>query len=280
MTAESTETSYASYIRASTDKQRMEHQKDRIDGWMNERGLSYSDCTQYVDYAQSGSDPGRDDFRRLVDDLEDGKHDYVIVWELSRLARLGSIYSKFLETAADNDVIIAITDDLVDEVKPDGTGKLMADIAAAIYEEERRRLIRRIEAGRQTAIEDGVYAWRPPAGFRVRDGVLEPILQRDPELDEEESDTYLDIRQALQEVESGESLRSVSSDLDMSRTALSSIRDDEERRRWYLEATATIPEEGEEDEEEIIRRKHIDAGLTGVDPATPELAADGGGLDG
>lgn len=268
MISEPENLSYASYIRASTDQQRMEHQRNSIDDWMQERGLSYADCDQYVDYAKSGSDPGREDFEALVDAINNDRYDVVVVWELSRLARLGTIYSRFLEQAADNDTTIAITDDIVDEVKPDGSGKLMADIAAAIYEEERRRLIRRIEAGREAAIRNGVYSWRPPAGFRVRDGTLEPILHRDPELDEESKDTYLDIRKAIQQVDDGASLRSVANDLQMSRPALSTIYNDNERRRWYLEATATVPaEEDSIKEEKVARRSHIDAALTEVKSA-------------
>ncbi len=79
------------------------------------------------------------------------------MWEISRLARLGSIYQRFFERCEDTGTTVAITDGWVSEVRLDGTGKLIADISAAVAEEERRRLIKRIEAGVTSAQEQGKW---------------------------------------------------------------------------------------------------------------------------
>lgn len=71
----------------------------------------------------------------------------MIVWEISRLARLGSTYQRFFEAAGDNDTIVNITNGWTDTVLPDGSGKLIADISAAVAEEERRKLISRVQSG-------------------------------------------------------------------------------------------------------------------------------------
>jgi DNA invertase Pin-like site-specific DNA recombinase len=71
----------------------------------------------------------------------------VIVWEISQLARLDSIYQHFFEHCENAGTTVAITDGWVEEVRPDGTGKFIADISAAVAEEERHRLTKRIESG-------------------------------------------------------------------------------------------------------------------------------------
>ena len=83
---------YASYIRALTDTQETTHQREAIDAWLTERDIDPAEIDRYVDLAQLGADPGREQFADLVAAVETGQYDYVVVWEISRLARLGSIY--------------------------------------------------------------------------------------------------------------------------------------------------------------------------------------------
>ncbi|WP_233737800.1 recombinase family protein [Halocatena pleomorpha] len=44
------------------------------------------DVDHYADLSHSGSDPGRVQFRELIDVIETGQYEYVVVWEISRLA--------------------------------------------------------------------------------------------------------------------------------------------------------------------------------------------------
>ena len=134
---------YATYLRASTDDQETTHQHDAIDEWLSEHEVDSSEIDRFVDLVQSGADPGREQFTELVEAIGTGEYEYVIVWEISRLARLGSIYQRFFEECEDAGTTVAVTDGWVEEVRPDGTGKLIADISAAVAEEERRRLIKR-----------------------------------------------------------------------------------------------------------------------------------------
>lgn len=225
----------AGYVRASTDRQESQHQRDDIEEWAEQNGIDASTITWYVDLAQSGSDPGREQFQELIDDIEDAEYDRVIVWEISRLARLGSIYQRFFETAGDNDVIVNITNGWTDAVKPDGTGKLIADISAAVAEEERRKLIKRVESGVKRARKEGKWLGEVPVGFTRNDGgYLRPVL--DP--DDSNEDGYLEIRAALEAIEDGSSYRKEAKALNTTRQTLSRIHQDDERRQWYLDASA------------------------------------------
>jgi len=227
----------ATYIRASTDTQETTHQQNAIDAWLDERDIAPEDIERYADLGYSGSDPGREQFVALVDAVESGQYEYVVVWEISRLARLGSIYQQFFERCEDAGTTVAITDGWVEEVRPDGTGKLIADISAAVAEEERRRLIKRVEAGVARAQDQGKWLGAVPKGFeRGADGYLHVLL--DPEQDDGEVG-YLEVRRALERIDAGESYRAVARDLpNLTRPTLMNIHKDAERRRWYLGAEA------------------------------------------
>ena len=226
--------SVASYVRSSTDKQEDQHQFNDIDEWARQNDIDPANIDRYADYAQSGTDPGREQFVELIDTISNGEYDRVIVWEISRLARLGSTYQEFFETAADYNTIINITNGWVEEVKPDGTGKLIADISAAVAEEERRKLIKRVNSGVKRAKEEGKWLGEVPVGFeRNEQGYLRPNITP-----EEDEDGYLEVRAALEAIEDGESYRQAAMGLNTTRQTLSRIHQDENRRQWYLDATA------------------------------------------
>ena len=150
---------YATYLRASTNDQETTHQHDAIDEWLAEHDVDHSAVDRFIDLAQSGADPGREQFTELVKAIGAGEYEYVIVWEISRLARLGSIYQRFFEECEDAGTTVAVTDGWVEEVRPDGTGKLIADISAAVAEEERRRLTKRIKSGVSRAQREGKWLY-------------------------------------------------------------------------------------------------------------------------
>ena len=90
---------FATYHHASTDDRETTHQHDAIDEWLSEHDADPSDVDRFVDLGQSGADPGREQFTELVEAIETDEYEYVVVWEISRLVRLGSIYQRFLRSA-------------------------------------------------------------------------------------------------------------------------------------------------------------------------------------
>jgi DNA invertase Pin-like site-specific DNA recombinase len=228
---------YATYIRASTDDQKTTHQQDAIDEWLTKHDVDQSDVDRYVDLGQSGADPGREQFGELVDAIQSENYEYVVVWEISRLARLGSIYQRFFEHCEDAGTTVAITDGWINEVRPDGTGKLIADISAAVAEEERRRLTKRIESGVARAQREGKWTGRVPKGFRHdNEGYLQLIHEADRDAGEI---SYLEMRSAIGRVDDGESYRAVAADTpNIGRSTLMRIHKDDDRRSWYLDGEA------------------------------------------
>jgi len=231
-----TTTNYATYIRRSTDEQDDEHQADDIREWLDRRDLDWSDVAIYREQA-SGASRDRNDFNQLIADIENGEYTDVVVWEVSRIARHGLLAQEFFEACERNDVTIHVTNGSVRRIEPGGQGRMVAGIIAEVAAEERRQLIRRTKAGLRRARNEGKWLGQVPTGFvRSDEGYLHPNLS--PDYDAGETG-FLDVQEALEAVEEGESYRSAADQLpNCSRQTLMNIHKDDDRRRWYLHAKA------------------------------------------
>ncbi|WP_348611519.1 recombinase family protein [Halobaculum rarum] len=226
------------YIRPSTERQDDQHQRDSITRYIDEYDLPQDRVEQYVDI-ESGSNDEREQFNALLDAIRNDEFDHVIVWEISRISRRGATLQEFFDACEEHGVTIHITDGAVEKVKPDGTGRFVADIVGMVYQQERRQLIRRVKAGVKRAKDQGKWVGNVPAGFRRNDeGYLQPIVEPDGG-----EDSYFELVDTLERLEDGESYRSVAKTLSISRQGLSNIHKDSQRRRWYLD--------GESDDERV-----------------------------
>ena len=152
-----------------------------------------------------------DTFTELVETIGTGEYEYVVVWEISRLARLGSIYQRFFEACEDAGTTVVITDGWVEEVRRTGPGSSSPTLA--------QRSLRRSAAASSSARRPASSArkrranWlgNVPKGFvRDDDGYLQPI----PDPDRESGEVgYLEVHSALTRVNAGESYRSVANDI-------------------------------------------------------------------
>ncbi|GAB7090987.1 hypothetical protein JCM18237_12580 [Halorubrum luteum] len=226
-------TDYAVYIRASTDKQADDHQRESIKRWLSSEGLELADTEMYVDIGSGVSD-AREQFQSLMDDIEAGEYETVICWEISRISRSGETLQRFFNLCEETDTTIVITDGAVERITPDGQNRFVADIIGMVYQQEHRTLVRRTKAGVKRARDEGKWLGTPPAGFKRNDeGYLRPIVDPD---DGEVS--FFEIQDALERIDSGDSYNSVAKSLPISRQALSNIHQDTERLSWYLDGTA------------------------------------------
>jgi len=226
--------STATYVRWSTEEQERQHQREDINQWLTQHDLSLDDISVYAEQA-SGADRNRDAFHTLIEDIKADEFDAVVVWEVSRIARRGLDAQRFFETCETQDVVIYVVNGAVRRIEPNGTGRLVADIIASVSAEERRRLIRRTKSGLDTAKKQGKWLGNVPTGFVRVDGYLKPNLN--PEYDNGETG-YLDVSEALERIESGDSYRSVARETpNLTRQGLMDIHKND-RRDWYLEQEA------------------------------------------
>ncbi|WP_394743065.1 recombinase family protein [Natronococcus roseus] len=229
---------YEKYIRGSTDTQETSHQKDDLDEWFIENtDIDPSTVTEHVDLDVSGSERDREGYLNLLEGIKSGEVDHVVVWEISRIGRRGSIIQEFFDACEDNDTTVHITNGKVERIKPDGTNRFVADIVGMVYTEERRQLIRRTESGLRRARKDGKWLGQVPKGFtRSDEGYLHPLVSPDYESGET---GFFDVAEALEKLEAGESYRAVARELpNCTRQTLMNIDKDEERREWYLNGEA------------------------------------------
>jgi len=236
------DTPTAVYIRASTGEQNKSHQHESIGDWLDEHEISWADTEQYADTA-SGAKDDRPQFQALLSDIKTNSFDRVVTWEISRISRRGATLQEFFDACEQTDTTVIITDGAVSRVDPDGTNRFVADIVGMVYQQERRQLIRRIESGIDRAQREGKWLGQVPAGFvRDSDGYLQPNLNPDHDAGET---GYLELRHALEQIDSGASYRSVAEGLPVTRQTLSTIDGDPDRRAWYLDADASDERVGE-----------------------------------
>jgi len=218
------------YIRPSTEQQNDQHQRDSINEYIEQSELPSNQVKQFVDI-KSGSDDEREQFQELLDGIRSGDISDVVVWEISRISRDGATLQKFFDTCEEHHVTIHISDGAIDKVEPDGGGRFLADVIGMVYQQERRQLIRRVEAGVRRAKDEGKRLGRVPAGFRRdENGYLQPIIEPG-----EDEDSYFEIADALERIDAGSSYRSVAGTLSISRQGLSKIHQNPDRKRWYID---------------------------------------------
>lgn len=227
---------FAVYIRRSTAEQDDEHQRADITGWLEQRDLRIGDADTYAEQA-SGADADRDDFNELIQAIEAGRYTDVVIWEISRIARKGLLAQRFFDACEDHGATVHVVNGSVRRIEPDGHGRMVADIIAAVAAEERRTLIRRTKSGIRQAKKEGKWVGQVPAGFVRVEGHLRPNLNPNYESDET---GYHDIAEAIEAIENGESYRSAAAGTpNTTRQTLMNIHKDEERRAWYLDAEAS-----------------------------------------
>ena len=223
----------AVYIRRSTAEQEDQHQRTGINEWLEQRDLTIGDVDVYAEQA-SGASTDRGQFNELIEAIENGQYESVVVWEISRIARKGFMAQKFFDACEDNDTTIHVTNGSVRKVEPDGHGRMVADVIAAVAAEERRSLIRRTKAGVKRARSEGKWVGQTPAGFTTVDGYLRPNLSPG---DEEVG--YFELVDAIENIENGMSYRKAADETPgVTRQTLMRIYKDEGRRAWYLDGEA------------------------------------------
>lgn len=220
---------WAAYLRTSTEEQSQEHQLEDVKNWIETEELEVSEVEFFSEYG-SGASSDRDEFNELLERIPE--YTDIIVWEISRIARKGSLAQQFFDLCEEHEVVIHVTNGSVREIRPDGTGRLVADIIASVAAEERRNLIRRTKSGQQQAIKAGKWSSSPPVGFRVENGYLEPILN--PDRDEAEVG-YFELSEVLEKIDTGDlSYNKGAEQLgNVTRQTLSNIHNGE-RLSWYL----------------------------------------------
>lgn len=168
----------ATYCRISDDKNKTEAgvERQRVDTDKLAKRLGFRVVERIVDNDRSASRKKRrrrEGFDRMLELVQSGAVDAVIVYDLDRFTRNPDELGAWIDAAEANDgVSIHTTGDLIDLADPDSIFK--ARILLAVAEKEAANIARRVKREAQAAAEQGVPRWSTrPFGYE-RDGTLVP----------------------------------------------------------------------------------------------------------
>lgn len=192
----------AVYVRQSLDQtgERLGVERQRKACLAKVEALGWAMAGVYEDNSKSASGGKvRPAYQRLLDDLEAGRADAVVVWDLDRLHRRPIELEHFLDVADRHGVALASVDREVDLATDNG--RLFARIKGAVARSE----VERKSARQKAANDQRAEAGRPPAGRRAfgytSDGMT--VLE----------DEAAEVRRAAETMLAGGSIRGLVADL-------------------------------------------------------------------
>ena len=164
------------YIRVSTARQDQEGysiplQKDRLISFCKAKGWVVAGV--FIDPGHSGSSLDRPGIRALIDGVEAGKYDVVLVYKLDRLSRSQKDTLYLIE-----DVFMANNTDFVSMQESFDTttiyGRAMVGVLSVFSQMERETITERTLMGRAGRAEEGLWhgGGTEPIGYDYVDGVL------------------------------------------------------------------------------------------------------------
>jgi site-specific DNA recombinase len=172
---------YAScYCRYSSDKQQqqsIEYQLERIEEFCKKHDITLIE--KYIDEATTGTSDKRDDFQRMIQDSEHSKWGYLLVYDLSRLARNVEDQMFYQKILKQRGIMIISVKEKFDSTPE---GHLFALITAGINEYYSKHLAKRSFAGViQNAKKSLAIGGIPPLGFDVDNNKRYVINQKEAE---------------------------------------------------------------------------------------------------
>ncbi len=172
---------YAScYCRYSSDKQQqqsIEHQLETIEAFCHKHDITLIE--KYIDEAQTGTNDQRKAFQRMIEDSGHSKWGYLLVYDLSRLARNVEDQMFYQKILKQHGIMVISVEEKFDS-SPEG--HLFSLITAGINEYYSKHLAKRSFAGvMQNARKGIVIGGIPPLGFDVDENKRYIINEKEAE---------------------------------------------------------------------------------------------------
>jgi len=164
------------YLRVSTtiqvDGYSLEAQEAALRKFAEGSNMEVVEC--YRDAGKSGKSlVGRDDFNRMMTDIESGKDDidYVLVFKLSRFGRNVRDVQNSLYVLEKHNVVLHCVADGINT--GNNIGKLLISIMSAIAEMEAENISQQTMAGRKQKAKNGLWnGGQAPYGYTLEKGKL------------------------------------------------------------------------------------------------------------
>jgi len=163
------------YARVSTEEQNLKRQLNSTKEYAeSDLGVPLSELEIFRDKS-TGTDTSRSGYRDMMEAVEDGKHDHVIVHEISRLARSLQDLERTVSRITDDGAAVHFVRDGLSfgDGKERPMHKLQMQMLGAFAEWQARvKQMNTKEGIAARQQEDGYHHGRPPLGFEKNDGQL------------------------------------------------------------------------------------------------------------
>lgn len=133
----------AIYMRVSTESQDLDAQERAISLFLAQKGIK--EHLRYADCAYTGSNTDRPEFKRLLNDLKQGKVERLIVWKLDRLSRKLKDLISLLDEFQEYGVKVISVHENIDMTTPHGIA--MVHMIGVFAQLERDMGVERTKAG-------------------------------------------------------------------------------------------------------------------------------------
>ncbi|MBU4312670.1 MAG: recombinase family protein [Candidatus Omnitrophica bacterium] len=116
---------------------------------------------EYIDLA-SGGKSDRENFLKMLEDVDKRKFDLLLIWALDRLSREGiSNTLSYLERIKRNGIALKSLQESWLDTRDEGLGQLLLAIFSWVAQQERKRIVERTKAGLERARRQGKILGRP-----------------------------------------------------------------------------------------------------------------------
>lgn len=166
----------AIYIRVSTEDQAREGysiaaQKDKLQAYCISQGWDIEDF--YIDDGYSAKDLNRPEMKRMIENIEKGLIDCVLVYRLDRLTRSVLDLYKLLELFEKHNCKFKSATEVYDTTT--AMGRMFITIVAALAQWERENAAERIKFGMQQMVKEGKYpGGKVNFGYKLENGKVQP----------------------------------------------------------------------------------------------------------
>lgn len=160
----------AVYVRVSTSKQDTATQKRALAEWVIKKKYPKAQIIEYTDSAVSGATLDRPAFKRMMQDIRDGKIHKVITFELSRLSREFLNLMDIMRTLHEQKIVVETPHEGVVPFN-DTMEQFIVCAKSLVSAQERELLSRRTKEGIKRAMANGIKVGAPK-GSKNRLGKL------------------------------------------------------------------------------------------------------------
>lgn len=196
----------AIYIRVSTEEQVREGfsisaQREKLKAYCQVH--DWTEYKFYVDEGISAKDTNRPQLKQMIEHIEQGLIDTVLVYRLDRLTRSVVDLYKLLDIFEKNNCTFKSATEVYDTGS--AIGRLFITLVAAMAQWERENLGERVRMGQIEKARQGQFSAPAPFGYKKVGDKLEIL--------EDQKEILLDI---IDKVKSGHSIRKIADDLNSS----------------------------------------------------------------